>query len=244
MNNDLESYVENMKKPWSVMYYKMIWEQLPKMVDSKILDFGSGLGITANHLAGNNEVTAIEPNADMVEMRICENNYNQIIGDIEQLRQEQDNSFDAVVCHNVFEYAKERKDIFREFYRVLKPDGIMSIVKHNHAGRIISKVIFENNLDEAIRMLAGGESNAAYFGYINYYNISDIREWIGDLDINIEKVLGIRTFFALHPDNEIRYDPVWQKKMFEIEMKVSDISDYVNIAFYNHVLLRKKAYQI
>lgn len=239
MNNDLESYVENMKKPWSVMYYKMIWEQLPKMVDSKILDFGSGLGITANHLAGNNEVTAIEPNADMAEMRICENDYKQIIGDIELLRQEQDNSFDAVVCHNVFEYAEERKDIFRGFYRVLKPDGIISIVKHNHAGRIMSKVIFENNLDEAIRMLDGGESNAAYFGHINYYNISDIMEWTGNLDINIEKVLGIRTFFALHPDNEIRYDPVWQKKMFEIEMKVSDISDYVNIAFYNHVLLRK-----
>jgi len=52
-------------------------------------------------------------------------------------------------------------------------------------------------------------------------------------------VLGIRTFWALHPNNEIRFDPIWQEKMFEIEMKVSDINDYINISFYNHVLLKK-----
>lgn len=239
MNNDLKTYCENMKKPWGVMFYRIVWEQLPQITNYKILDFGSGLGFTANYLAKNNDVVAIEPNVDMAEMRICENNYKQIVGDIEQLKQQQDSSFDIVVCHNVFEYAMERKDIFREFCRVLKPNGIMSIIKHNYAGRILQKVVFENNIDEAIMLLNGGQSNAAYFGQINYYNINDISEWIGDLDVNIEKVLGIRTFFALNPNNEIRYDPIWQKKMFELEMKASDINDYKNISFYNHILLKK-----
>jgi len=115
MNSELKTYFENMKKPWSVLFYKVIWEQLSQMTNLKILDFGSGLGITANHLAKNNEVVAIEPNVDMVGMRVCENKYQQIIGDIEQLRKQQDNSFDIILCHNVFEYAEERKDIFREF---------------------------------------------------------------------------------------------------------------------------------
>ena len=197
MNNDLKVYVENMKKPWSVMFYRLIWEQLPQLNASKILDFGSGLGITANHLAKNNDVVAIERNADMAEIRICENSYKQIIGDIEQLRDQEDDSFDVVVCHNALEYSKERKDIFREFYRVLKPNGIISIVKHNHAGRIMQKAIFENNLDEAIMLL------------------------------------------ALHSNNEIRYDPIWQEKMFELEMKASDMEEYINISFYNHVFLKK-----
>ncbi|MBW9152185.1 class I SAM-dependent methyltransferase [Clostridium estertheticum] len=239
MNNDFKSYLENVKKPWGVMFYRVVWEQLSQITNSKILDFGSGLGITANHLAKNNEVVAIEPNADMVEMRICENNYKQMIGDIDQLKQQEDSSFDLVVCHNVLEYAENPKEIFREFYRVLRPNGIISMVKHNHAGRIMSKVIFENDMDEAIRLLNGGVSNVANFGQVNYYNINDIRGWIGELDINIEKVLGIRTFFALHPNNEIRYDPIWQEKMFEVEMMVSDIEDYINISFYNHVLLKK-----
>ncbi len=71
-------------------------------------------GITANHLAKENDVLAIEPNFEMAEMRICENSYQQVIGDIEKLKQQQDNSFDVVVCHNVLEYAKERKNIFRD----------------------------------------------------------------------------------------------------------------------------------
>ena len=79
-----------MKKPWNTLYYRIVWEQLSRMdpiINSKILDFGSGLGITANYLSKNNDVIAIEPNIEMVEMRICENSYQQIIGDIEQLRQ-------------------------------------------------------------------------------------------------------------------------------------------------------------
>jgi len=43
----------------------------------------------------------------------------------------------------------------------------------------------------------------------------------------------------LQQNNEIKYDPVWQEKMFEAEMKVSEIDDYINISFYNHILLRK-----
>jgi len=241
MNTDLEIYIENMKKPWNVLFYRVVWEQLSQIVNSRILDFGSGLGITANHLAKNNDVLAIERNSDMVEMRICENSYQQIIGDIEQLRMQEGKSFDAVVCHNVLEYAEERRDIFKELYRVLKPNGLMSVIKHNHIGRIMSKVVFENELDEAIMLLNGRASNAAYFGPINYYSINDIREWIGCLDINIEKVLGIRTFFALNPNNDIRYNPIWQEKMFEIEMKVSDIDEYKHISFYNHILLRKSS---
>ncbi|NNU78143.1 class I SAM-dependent methyltransferase [Clostridium estertheticum] len=238
MNSDFETYLENMKKPWRVMFYRVVWEQLSQITNSKILDFGSGLGITANHLAKSNDVVAIEPNVDMTEMRTCENSYQQIIGGIEQLKKQKDNTFDVVVCHNVFEYAKGRKDIFRELCRVLKPNGIISIVKHNHAGRIMQKAVFENNVDEAIALLNGGTANVMNFGKVDYYDINDVIEWIGDLDINIEKVLGIRTFFALHPNNEIRYDPIWQEKMFELEMKASDMDEYINISFYNHVLLK------
>jgi hypothetical protein len=103
----------------------------------------------------------------------------------------------------------------------------------------MAKAVYENNLDEAAALLDGVTSNAAFFGRINYYSTEDLKEWIGDMNISIEKVLGARTFFALHSNNEIRYEPVWQEKMFELEMKASTIKEYINIAFYNHVLLRK-----
>ena len=45
---------------------------LPKLQDIKgkrVLDFGSGFGLVANHLAQNNEVLAVEPNEEMVALR-------------------------------------------------------------------------------------------------------------------------------------------------------------------------------
>lgn len=240
MTDELKAYIENTKMPWWKMFYRVLWKQLPQIANSKILDFGSGLGITANYFASNNEVIAIEPNVEMLQERICENSYHQITGNIEQLKDLQNNSFDVVICHNVLEYAEERKEIFKEFVRVLKPNGIISIVKHNHNGRIIQKIAFENNLDQAISLLNGGESSAAFFGQINYYTTDEIIDWTDFKDISIEKVLGIRTFYALNSSiNEVRFDPIWQDKMFELEMKVCDIDDYKNIAFFNHILLRK-----
>jgi SAM-dependent methyltransferase len=238
MSNDLKAYFEGMKQPMWTLFYRVVGEQLSNITNSKILDFGSGLGITANHLAKNNDVVAIEPNADLAEMRICENSYEQIIGDIEKLRQQQDNSFDVVVCHNVLEYTNEQRDIFMELCRVLKPNGILSIVKQNRAGRIM-QLTLENNVDEAISQLDGGTTNVIVFGQVNYYDIKDVKDWIGYMNVNIEKVLGIRTFWSLQQNNGIKNDPTWQEKMLEIEMKVSNINDYINISFFNHVILKK-----
>ena len=111
MTNDLKFYLEYTKKPWERLFYKVVWEQLSQIKNSSVLDFGSGFGITANHLAKNNEVLAIEPNAEMVQIGINENGYDQVIGDIKKLRILKNESFDVVVCHNVLEYAKDHKEI-------------------------------------------------------------------------------------------------------------------------------------
>lgn len=239
MTNDLKTYLENLNSPWSTLFYRVVWEQLSQISNSKILDFGSGLGITANHLAKSNDVLAIEPDVEMVEKRMCKNNYQQIIGDIKQLKQLEDNSFDVIVCHNVLEYVKEQKNIFREFYRILKSNGIISIVKHNHLGKIMEKVVYEDNVDEALYLLNGGTVSVPEFGQVNYYDINDIIEWVSDMNVNIEKVLGVKTFWALQQNHELKNQPDWEEKMFEIEMKVCSMDDYINISYFNHVLLKK-----
>lgn len=45
--------------PWECLLKKMVWQQLGRITNHKILDFGSGIGVTANYLAENNDVTAI-----------------------------------------------------------------------------------------------------------------------------------------------------------------------------------------
>lgn len=241
MKASLQGYFDQWETPWMRLYYRMVWTQLEHelgdLTGKKILDFGSGFGWNANYFAGlGNEVLAIEPNEEMVESRSRENEYHQLIGSLSALTDLSATSFDIILCHNVFEYCPtERAAILAEFDRLIKPDGIISIVKHNHAGAIMQKVVFENALDEAYDILAGGEKTNAMFGKINYYDFADLTE---HLSVKIDKTYGVRTFWALQP-NEVKTASNWADKMFRVEWEVCDKPEYVAISFFNHLIVRK-----
>ena len=116
---------------------RIVWKQLGDIRNKKILDFGSGIGVTANYLAEHKDVTAIEPDEDSIKERWADHQYTQIVGSTEELREFDDETFDMILCHNVLEYAEDRPDIVKEFARILKSNGKISIVKHNCAGRTL-----------------------------------------------------------------------------------------------------------
>lgn len=227
MNENLLSYLNNVNSPWGKLFYKILWAQLPVFKNLDILDFGCGFGITADHLAVNNNVIAYDINTEMSDMFPHENNFEQT--DILPNKK-----FDVIICHNVLEYVPDRAEILNKFHNLLKPNGILSIVKHNHYGRIMQKAVFENNITEAISILDGGEIHAKNFGKINYYEIDEFSNLF-----NLNKLMGIRTFFALQQNNEIKYNSDWFREMFQIEMKVSEIKQFVDISFFHHLLLYK-----
>ena len=117
----------DMLQPWEKLMKQIVWQQMGEIKNKKILDFGSGIGVTADYLAKYNDVTAIEPNEESVKERWQENQYCQITGGLKELKEFKDETFDMIVCHNVFEYAKEERiEILNEFARLLKKDGFIS----------------------------------------------------------------------------------------------------------------------
>jgi len=60
-------------QPWEALMKRIVWLQLGEISNKKILDFGSGIGVTADYLAGNNEVIAIEPSEESVDIRWTNN---------------------------------------------------------------------------------------------------------------------------------------------------------------------------
>lgn len=44
---------------WEQLLKRILWSQLGDIKGKKILDFGSGLGVTANYYAKDNQVLAI-----------------------------------------------------------------------------------------------------------------------------------------------------------------------------------------
>ena len=224
----------NQLPTWEKLAKEIIWNQIGELIGKTILDYGSGTGITANHFAERNNVIAIEPSEDMLEKQVNINNYQQLIGSLDELKKLQNDSFDYIICHNVLEYADDREDIVREFYRLLKPKGKLSIVKHNRNGRIMQMVVLLNNFDEANNLIDGHNSNAQQFGTINYYEDDEITNWCDRF--KLQQTFGLRTFWDLQRNQDIQKDEEWQKNMIDIEMRVSQNSDFQKIAFFHHLI--------
>ena len=138
----------------------------------------------------------------------------------------------------MLEYADDREEIVREFYRLVKPNGKLSIVKHNRNGRVMQMVVLLNNFDEANHLLDGHNSNAQQFGKINYYADSDIAIWCDGFVLR--ESYGLRTFWDLQQNQDIQRNDEWQKKMIDIEMKVSQNFDFQKITFFHHLILEKR----
>ncbi len=224
---------------WDMMMRKVLFEQLGVIDNMKILDFGSGRGITANYYAENNAVTAVEPSSLYINERCRDFDYTQIEGGVETLSKFEDGSFDVIFCHNVLEYTANRKKILSEFSRLLKNNGYVSVLKHNRNGRIMQMVVLLNNFEHAKELLDGKCGHSENFGDIHYYDDKDLMSWCPDFEIS--DVKGIRVFWDLQQDRKLQTDYNWQMKMVEMERKVENIKAYKDVAFFHHLILKKKA---
>ena len=222
---------------WERLFKKIVWNQLGNPEGKKILDFGSGEGITANHFAKKNNVIAIEPSEEMLSNAWKDYEYTQIIGDVSALSVFNDETFDIIICHNVLEYIDDKEAVVKALARVLKKDGILSVAKHNRVGRVMQMAVLLDDFEKANALLDGKNSTASKFGAIRYYEDDDIIKWVPEL--NVSEVFGIRTFWDLQQNQEKHGDEEWQDKMMQLEMRVSQIPEYRSVAFFHHLLLTK-----
>lgn len=220
--------------PWEQLFKRVLWAQLGELQGRRILDFGSGIGVTANFYAADNEVIAVEPSAESVAQRWDEHPYQQIVGSTDALRQMEDGSFDVIFCHNVLEYVPDRAEILKEFCRLLKPEGFVSLVKHNRPGRVMQMVVLLNDFEKAHALLDGQDGMAANYGAIRYYEDEDVTEWF-----HIKDTYGIRTFWDLQQNQDCHTDPAWREKMIEAELRVAKLPPYRDVAFFHHLILKR-----
>ncbi len=234
-NINIQGYLNTVNAPWGKLFYRLVWHNI-ECEGKKVLDFGSGFGITADYLAKNNDVTAIEPNEEMLKHRFCYNEYKQIVGGIEQLAKMPNQSYDMIICHNVLEYLDNRIELLREFSRVLKPNGFVSIVKHNKAGKIMHKAVFDYKINEALELVNNGKAISENFGIINEYDNCELEQFCKG-SFEISKIYGVRTFFALQR-NELKMEPDWISNMYHLECSTEEIPEFRDISYFHHIILK------
>ena len=232
---NIQAYLENLQQPWGQLYYDILFEQLKDIKGKRVLDFGSGFGLVANHLAKENQVLAVEPNQEMVALRVQNHPYEQLVGSLDQLASLEDASFDVILCHNVLEYVEDRKLVLEEFTRLLKPDGLLSIVKHNEVGRVLQTVVFENDTRKALALLAGQDLETHSMGLAQAYDLDAVVE---DLAFEVQHYQGIRVFYGLQ-DNLFKGQDGWRESMLQMELAVCQDSPYRDMAFFQHYTLKR-----
>ena len=200
-----------------------------------MLDFGSGFGLVANHLAQDNQVLAVEPNEEMVALRAQDRPYQQLVGSLDQIESFEDASFDVILCHNVLEYVEDRKVVLKAFTRLLKPGGLLSIVKHNEVGRVLQTVVFENDTQKALDLLAGQDLETHSMGLAQAY---DLGAAVEDLALEVQDYQGSDSFMPCRTIAS-KGQEGWRESMLKMELAVCQESPYRDIAFFQHYRLKR-----
>lgn len=224
--------------PWDRMLKRIVWKQLGEIEGKKILDFGSGEGITANHFADKNTVVAVEPSEEMLRNRWADYRYRQIVGDVSKLSELEKESFDLIICHNVLEYIDDKEQVIHELCRLLKAGGMLSVVKHNRAGRVMQMAVLLDDIGKANDLLDGKDGASSQFGAIRYYEDEQIAKW--NKGLKLLDTFGICTFWRLQQNQEKQGTEEWQKQMVQLEMRVSKLEEYRQIAFFHHLFFIKE----
>ena len=227
------------EQPWGKIFYDVIFNQLKFQNDKrlKILDFGAGFCITAMHYGKNHDVTALEPNEEMYSLRFESNDYTLISQGLDYLKSVDDNTYDVVLCHNVLEYVENKNEILAELKRVLKPGGHLSIIKHNLYGRVYGCAVLTDNPKAALDLL-NEKPEESMFGNRDVYTNEYLTDFFGN-EMKLAELYGIRAFYGLSSNNEIKYTDEGYNSMLELELRFVKIEEFKKVSFFNHLIFEK-----
>ncbi len=117
-------------KPYNALYDRpATLSLLPEVAGRRVLDAGCGPGIYAEWLVNHGaEVVAFDVTPDFVDItrRRLGDRATVLQADLNQpLTFAGDAAFDVVLCPLVFDYFPDLRPIYAEFFRVLKPGGLL-----------------------------------------------------------------------------------------------------------------------
>jgi len=158
-----------------------------------VLDFGCGEGhyaVPAAKLIGEKgKIYALDKDEQVLNQlvqTIEENNLQNIeVIKEESINSLESNSFDFILCYDVVHYIKDRKTIYHEFYRVLRPKGIFSLypkhLKNDYPLMELARMRLEDIIKEVEE--AGFSLKHKFFKRLihdDYYNDGNILNFIKD----------------------------------------------------------------
>ncbi len=194
-----------------------------------VLDLGSGAGfdcfLAANKVGKNGRVIGVDMTPEMVDKarsNARNDNYENVefrLGEIENLPVA-DNSVDVVISNCVINLSPDKERVFREAFRVLKPDGRLMI-----SDMVLLKELpdfIKNSVEAYIGCLSGAVMRNEYVEGIKRAGFQDIRI-IDEKSSPLDYIFNDANASAIIENLEIPSEKMKEVSSSVISIKVSGI---------------------
>lgn len=147
-----------------------------------VLDLGSGAGfdcfLAANKVGKNGRVIGVDMTSEMIEKakkNAQKGNYQNVefrFGEIEHLPVD-DNSIDVVISNCVINLSPDKKKVFKETFRVLKPGGRLMISDIVLLEKLPDSI--RNSVEAHVGCIAGAVEKKDYLAFIEEAGFDDVK---------------------------------------------------------------------
>ncbi|WP_313641130.1 methyltransferase domain-containing protein [Paenibacillus sp.] len=247
----LSSYLNYIQMPWGSLFYHSAWRQIENHFTSEkkqtILDIGCGFGITSHEFAKRGyTVTGIDPTSEMIAIAqdsALKEGLN--IAYITNILQDTDllaDSYDWIFCHNVLEYLDHSKEMLMAISEKQSVNGMLSLIAHNPVAKVMKKAIINKDPQGALDSIGNTQEYSGVIQTdISIYTKDQLVEWLADCGYEVRSTYGIHNIYGYIADNEIKMDEDWNEQMVELELKLSCVSPYKDIAIFTHLIAEKSS---
>lgn len=227
----------------------IVFSTLKEFLDARkcrILDAGGGTGFYSIPLATQgHEVVILDLSRNMLEMVKSKakrlgvaNMVKVLLGDMENIEQP-DESFDVVLCHLALCHVDCPSKALAEFSRILRRDGILSLIVENKMFFSISEA-FKGSILEALERFKKERLivTTAKLGTLRTFERQELLTLFEQAKLNPVRTLGLRVisdylFFAHKtPPDEI-------ETLTELESLLSKSPDWNSIARFHFFICKK-----
>jgi len=228
----------------------IIFSTLQEVIGTKrkrILDAGGGTGFYSLPLAAQgHEVVILDKSRNMLEAAEekakklgAEAKIRTVVGDMENIK-EPSESFDVVVCHLALCHSKDPLKALKEFSRVLRKQGILSLVAENKMFFSVSEA-FKGNLAEALKRYKE-EHLAVAVSSLGRLRTFERKELLGLLEqagFEPVRVLGLR-IISDYLSFAFKHPPADLEKLKELESLLGRSREWNSIGRFHFIIARSE----
>lgn len=251
-DSKITKWKQEMDLPWAKLKYKLGQANLAKHLrqnQMNILDVGGGNGPDSIPFAKQgHHVDIVDYSQEMlvdVQNQAVQGDFQEYltthltdVANILDLFPER--KFDLILCHNVLQYIDDVPSLFKNFSKLLKPDGAVSIISINRYSTPYHAAFLDNNFSEPLAQLDARTSKAKIFDAVmKSYCADEIKKMLENVGLLSEADYGIRCFCDYWGDNERKLNPVIFEQIERLEFALTALHPYKLLARYFQVVARK-----